>query len=142
MKLLQKETFICSLFVFIGGIDLFLRFRWLMREEWTCNEGIMWGVKLPLGVILLLGALLLGYVFFLFARAKHFEEWFFLFLLLIGGGINVLDRIFHDCVLDYFSWPGVLGTLLPNFNLADMMLSFGLMGFLWVNFLNHQTVKH
>lgn len=128
MKFLQKEAIGLPLFVFLSVIDLLLRFTWLVRDTLICNRGVFWGIELPpFWLMLIIGGLLLclGH---LFIQARFFEEQFFLGLMLLGGGVNALDRLAHDCVLDYFSWPLGLASLLPNFNLADMMLLLGLFG--------------
>lgn len=117
-----------SLFVLIGLTDLALRFFLLERSTWTCNEGIIWGIFLHPTILSIATG---GFLFLLswyFVRSEVFEERLFLLPMLLGGGTNALDRVFHGCVLDYFAWPGVLDTFLPNFNLADMMLLLGLFG--------------
>lgn len=128
MKFLQKETLILSLFVFFGIFDLLLRFFWLKRENWTCNTGIFWGLPVDSKLLpLLILTVLLGLAL-LWHQSQRKEDRWNIAPLLFGGGVNAVDRLFHGCVLDYFVWPFGLAQLLPNFNLADMMLLLGIFG--------------
>ncbi len=128
MKFLQKEAMILSLFVFLGVFDLLLRFFWLDRENWTCNTGIFWGVSIDSKLLTLLTLAILLVLALFWYQSKRKEERWGISLLFLGGGINAVDRLFHGCVLDYFVWPFGLAQLLPNFNLADMMLLLGIFG--------------
>ena len=129
-----RVTFAYSGFILLGLTDLILRFWWLDRLKETCNGGIFWGVLLPEWSILLGAIALLGYIAWLFHGTQSLFERISLTLMGIGGTVNFFDRLLHGCVLDYFSWPLGLASFLPNFNLADMMLSFGLGGLLFFGF--------
>lgn len=141
MKFLQKETLILSLFVFLGTFDLLLRFFWLDRENWTCNTGIFWGLPVESKLLsLLVLAILLGLALFWY-QSKEEDRWG-ISLLILGGSINAVDRLSHGCVLDYFVWPFGLAQFLPNFNLADMFLSLGLLSYFWMYILKKKEKEH
>lgn len=116
-----------SLFACLAVIDLLSRLFWLERSLWTCNTGAFWGLALPPMLLYTLLAGLLGYIAWLFGKAEG-EKRLWLGLVLMGGTVNALDRLFHGCVLDYFAWPFGLSVFLPNFNLADMILLLGVLG--------------
>ena len=86
----------------------------------TCNPGIAFGIKLPEMIIFGLSFSLL--LVALCQSNKVSQKWNKIawLCIFIGGMTNVLDRIFHGCVIDYIAFP-----LFPSFNLADMILFLG-----------------
>ena len=94
---------------------------------YICNMGISFGTPVPPALFwLILGTfLMLGFLYI-----KHLQEnnsltplTTFATSLILGGALaNGLDRLFFNCVIDFFS----LGwTFLPLFNLADIVISLG-----------------
>lgn len=81
------------------------------------NPGVSFGVEFPLVFIILLNLVIL----FLFLGRKDWG----LFLISMGGLINLLDRIRFDYVRDYWQF---LGTGLYN-NLNDWLIAIGLLIF-------------
>lgn len=127
-----------SLFVFVGLLDGGLRFLWLERDYWTCNSGVFWGMALPQAFLwLAAGSILLGCFWLLFQWRGSGMRWS-LIALLIGGGLNMLDRALHGCVLDYLHWPFGLASFFPNFNLSDTMILIGALTLLFSNTLRKQ----
>lgn len=118
--------------LFLGGIDLSLRYFWLERAYFTCNTGIFWGIEAsPVLLWLGIGGIFV-WCFWLFMRWKERMIRWALGAILTGGTINVLDRLVSGCVLDYFHWPLGLPVFFPNFNLSDSVIFFGLLVlFLW-----------
>lgn len=123
----QKTLFVSFLVVWIG-LDLWLRFFVLDRAAWTCNAGVFWGVSVSPRLYWLLALMLLAGCLLLLIRLRVWFTQSMILLILLGGGVNMLDRFFYDCVLDYFSWPFGLSGLLPNFNLADILILWGSVG--------------
>lgn len=136
---MRKEMLLVSLFVFSALVDLSLRLFWLEREQWTCNVGVFWGIPLP-PVLLWLGiAGIFIWCLWLWSRLEGALARGALLAILIGGGVNVIDRLIHGCVLDYLSWPFGLSAFFPNFNLSDMLVLLGLLGLGWI-FLTHHDI--
>lgn len=131
MLTLKRDHWLVSLFVFLGLLDLWLRFSFLDREVWVCNEGIAWGIRIPTEVLGVLILLFLGYVALLWVKSEEAYERLGFAGVFLGGSMNALDRLFHGCVLDYFTLPGVWFSFLPSFNLADMMLILSLVWLGW-----------
>ena len=124
----RKEILPVSLFVLFVLVDVWLRFFFLERGHWTCNQGVFWGITVPPGLFWLGAVMLLGWCIWLFlAQREEFNQGM-IALVFIGGAINLLDRLLFGCVIDYFSWPWVFGKFLPNFNLADMSILLGCLG--------------
>lgn len=128
-----------SLFVFVGLLDGGLRFLWLERDRWTCNSGVFWGIEFPQVFLWIgTGGVVLGCLWLLF-RWKGLGMRWPLIAILIGGGINTLDRALHTCVLDYFHWPFGLASFFPNFNLSDTMIFVGVLTLLFSSAVRKQT---
>jgi len=68
---------------------------------------------------------LVGIIFF-FLKKKDFDSQWPWILLFSGGLSNFLERIFFGCVLDYISIP-----FFPIFNVADVLLTLGVVVLLW-----------
>lgn len=139
MQSLTRVTLVYSGFVFFVLIDLGLRFVWLSRAAWTCNEGIFWGVAFPDYLLLGGSIVLLGYLSFLWRQAGTLALQWGSLAALLGGGVNLADRLAHGCVLDYLAWPGMLSTVFPHFNIADGLLLFGLLSLIGISLWHHQT---
>ncbi|TXH02358.1 MAG: signal peptidase II [Candidatus Moraniibacteriota bacterium] len=133
----RKEIPLGSLFVFTTFLDVWLRFFFLERDQWTCNEGAFWGLALPSAWLWSLAGLFLLILGYVASSTRYRGERLFFVAILLGGGVNMIDRLFFGCVLDYFSWPWILGTVLPNFNLADMLILLGFFGLGWKNLSHH-----
>lgn len=126
-----RVAYAYSGFVFLGLLDLTFRFFWAARLTFTCNTGVFWGMSFPEWLMLPVLILFLGYLLVLFVRYSNTLAKLSLAAMLSGGSVNLVDRLGHGCVLDYWAWPGVLATIFPNFNLGDMLLLLGLLGLGW-----------
>ena len=92
--------------------------------QFLLNQGI--ALSLPIGgawlAMVMAVIVLLVTVFFLRAVARGYHgvaKW--LFLLLVGAGSNIADRLLYGGVVDIFE----IG-FLPVFNIADLMILFAL----------------
>lgn len=82
------------------------------------NEGVSFGVKIGLFFNL--------FLFLLYFLASFFSENNGLFLILLGAGSNLIDRLFFGYVRDYWFLP-VLGVY--N-NLNDWLITIGILIFI------------
>jgi lipoprotein signal peptidase len=124
---LTRASFVGSGFVLLALLDLGLRFLWLEGSHFTCNSGALWGLPFPSGVILIGTIAILGYLFFLWNRTKDLVMRTLLLMILLGGSVNLIDRLSHGCVLDYLSWPGILESIFPRFNVGDSLILLGIL---------------
>lgn len=97
-----------------------------LELELAHNPGLAFGLSLPRWAILaasLVAICLLIWVFIRMTRAKS-QLAVAAFALLLGGAAgNFLERLIDGTVTDFvYLWP------IPNFNLADVALTFGALG--------------
>ncbi len=117
--------------LFISLLDLSLRFYWLERGVYGCNDGAFWGLGLSRELILGAGTLALAGLGWLLVQETNRKVKLALLAMLVGGSLNWVDRLFTGCVLDYLTWPLGLSAIFPNFNLGDMLL---LLGLFWLGY--------
>ena len=97
--------------------------------ESVCNARGGWGVSLPSDVLVVIGAIVLILVLWFVQRNLSSRMGIWWALLFAGGSSNLYERISFGCVTDYFhifSW-------FPLFNMADVLLTIAVLGFLWEN---------
>jgi signal peptidase II len=148
---LKRNIFIILLVVFNIAIDqiskAIVRSNMIMGREgeidvikdyfqliWVENKGAFLGMgsdmnpTLKLIFLLILPAVVLGYVIYYIIKTKELDRLSLIaFCCIIGGGIaNVFDRIVFGQVTDFFfiNLGGVFKTGI--FNVADMSVSFGM----------------
>jgi lipoprotein signal peptidase len=128
MKL--QKVFYSTLFAaFFLLLHFWLR-SWIMKiEDWTviCNQGWPFGVLLPEWFTLI------GFGAIIFFFTQWWKEKLLIagwpWLLIISGGAgNLLERKFFGCILDYIALP-----FFPVFNIADVLLTIGIIGILIKN---------
>lgn len=90
---------------------------------YICNPSISWGISVKgilfwlLWIISILAVL----------RIASKSSWNIYLVAVIAGSLsNLADRIFHGCVIDYIH----ISNHFPIFNLADMMITGGIILFL------------
>lgn len=113
---------ILFLFTFLQGVRFFVNRSF--PEATGCNFGSVFGAPVP-GIILITfgicALLILAVQWWKESEWKKGMAW----LLLIGAGFsNLWERIQYGCVSDYFH----LGF---SFNMADTLLTFGVIVLLW-----------
>ncbi len=95
-------------------------------ETISCNTGIAFGVQLPSFVFILLWIFSIGIILYLLRLEKNNLA----LAVVLGGAIsNIIDRIFHGCVVDYISFLNI-----PTFNLADTAICLGIGWFVFNSF--------
>lgn len=93
------------------------------------NDGIIWGIDLPMWLIFLLTIFILGFGTYLVYENKLWQDkWHLtgLALLLAGAIGNLIDRVRFGYVIDFIKiywW--------PTFNLADSFIVCSLLLFTW-----------
>lgn len=129
-----------TLLTAIGTLSACTTARWFLdnprRKEKRCagdrvrltalwNEGAAFGLKIPKSVLLSLSGAVLG--IFWMERKRHPVG----AGLVLGGGLsNLLERIRHGKVYDYFSFPKAPKPVNRYvYNLADLAILVG--GLLW-----------
>ena len=138
-KLDKIWTFFAPLFVIFLGADQVSK-EWAMThlEEGTSrdvglvltyNYGVVFGFDLPLPLIYVLTAAILGLGTYLVIKNRLWQDhWHLgaLSLLLAGAIGNVVDRLRFGAVVDFIKvywW--------PTFNLADLWIVLGVLLFAW-----------
>lgn len=128
----------------IIGADQFLKY---IIRHWggfyICNDGISFGIHLPIFFFWLTTALFFIVLMFLIKRADtsiHFRSRSFcaagVIIFMAGVFSNLFDRLTLGCVVDYLNlFPG----LFPVFNLADINIFFG--GILIASSLFHKKTN-
>ncbi len=98
-----------------------------LHKETVCNEGIAFGISFPLAFLLLLTGIAGGFLVKEWYGAKRFSEEWPLLLIVSGGASNMIDRFVYGCVVDYIYVPSF-----PVFNLADILLTAGVFGVIFI----------
>lgn len=125
ITVLQPDGF----FVFYGPLG-FSRFL---------NRGVAFSLALPWLVIVASTIIILGYLIAWAVRLRRRLDQRYLFVLLViaGGASNLVDRLISGAVIDYFiiSW-----WWQSAFNLADVMIIFGIGSLLVTSWRSQITV--
>ncbi|MGB0460069.1 MAG: signal peptidase II [Opitutales bacterium] len=112
------------------------------------NRGAAWGILEGQGVLLSIAALAALAAIYCFRNSlqlhRHSQQW--IFGLLIGGILgNLLDRLLHGHVIDFFdlhfpfSIPFILeGGRYPAFNIADSGIVIGVGAYLVLSFFEKE----
>lgn len=110
------------LLLFVGVLGLH---HYFSKAYHLCNYGISFGVR-----GLSLWFLIIGWLIVLGMAIKSGFGWGWR-LLLVGGVVNLVDRLINGCVIDYWKIPM---TGIYN-NINDWLIMFGLLlivrGYLW-----------
>ena len=87
----------------------------------TCNPASAWGLIHNPTAVLAVGLTLLFIILYFWYTAKDPKIRVGWFLILIGGILNLGERLYYGCVTDYIkvvSW-------WPAFNVPDILIVFG-----------------
>lgn len=85
---------------------------------------------------LIVSALVIVYVGYLFSGERRPLRLFSYALILGGGGANLIDRLLFGCVRDFIHVP-----FFPSFNLADCAITLGII-LLVFSYLGMERVRH
>jgi len=89
----------------------------------TCNSASAWGLIHDQTWILAAGFGLLFIISYFWYTAKDPKIRLGLGLVLLGGLLNLGERLYHGCVTDYFK----LVSWWPAFNIPDIVIVVGFM---------------
>jgi len=116
VSLVKKKKNYKQVGIILGGLGIFVAHNWLAIDNVVINRGISFGWlgSLPGWMMVgILGGLLIG----LLTTANNSPGWC---LIIIGGAVNLLDRIKFGGVRDYWK----LGLGIYN-NLNDWIIAIG-----------------
>ncbi len=127
MRQLMEHFFRKKLFLFLSSFGLVLASDQLAKALirlrggfYLCNPHIAFGLKIPEITfwILWLGIFLL--FFYLICKERVIYNTFCLVLIFAGAFSNLLDRLWHGCIVDFINlgWG-------PIFNPADFFITLG-----------------
>jgi signal peptidase II len=106
------------LFFFLVSIDRFLKFIFL--EESVCNKNLAWSIPIASGVFYFFWLIIFLFLVFYLLKSESVFEITTLVFILSGSVSNLIDRLFHGCVIDFIDlkfW--------PVFNSADIYITIG-----------------
>ena len=123
MKKVTLQIALLSIFLVIT--DQVSKYWIVQNGFFIKNDGIAFGIDLPMAVILTANIVLLAYVSYLFAQEFNLKNKIsqIALAMIIGGGIgNLIDRLMQGYVVDFiFIWS------YPAFNLADVYITLGVL---------------
>ncbi|PIV00892.1 hypothetical protein COS54_02200 [Candidatus Shapirobacteria bacterium CG03_land_8_20_14_0_80_39_12] len=110
--------------------DQLTKFFSLKMDFGQINHSVSWGL-LPFWSNSILIVIISFLLFFLWRFKSKTGVW----LMLVGGMSNLLDRIIRGGVVDFLKLP-----LIPTFNMADVAICFGAAWFI-VDFVKTKTLS-
>lgn len=119
MKIYEKNLLFFLILILVDQLS-----KYIIRVKggfYICNQGIAFGIRLPIFLIYTSIILLLLYLFLNYRRQSgFFVEKLSVILLLSGALSNFIDRLYWGCVIDFIDlkfW--------PIFNFADIYITIG-----------------
>jgi signal peptidase II len=115
-----------------------------LRLQYVENSGAFLGLgaNIPEKIrswvlILLVGIFLSGMLIFLLIQKHLTKNQIIALSLIVGGGIgNLIDRIFNQCRVADFMNMGIGSLRTGIFNVADVVITFGVIWFLFISVKN------
>lgn len=120
----------------------------LLTLRHVLNEGAFLGMgselsgPVKLVVLLILPAIVLGFVVYHMIKEKHMDKLSLIgFSCVVGGGVsNIFDRFVHGSVIDFLHMDfGFVRTGI--FNAADLSVTTGMVLILWSSFIHRKKTK-
>jgi signal peptidase II len=128
----KKTSWAIGLVLILVSVDQIIKY--IIRQMggfYICNVGISFGISLSKNLIWVIYSIVGSALFYLLFQKKLRYNSISLSLIIGGGLSNLLDRIFHGCVVDYIDI-----RIWPVFNLADVVICIGTL-LLLIEFLNN-----
>jgi lipoprotein signal peptidase len=112
--------------IIIAVADIFFQTYFRHVGLGLLNRGVSFGAASEFGNIISIGAFGFFVCWYLYERFKYKKCAGYLFLLTLGGGVNVASRLVWGSVWDYICLP-----FLPFcFNLSDVLISLGVVSYI------------
>jgi len=112
--------------LFTAILDIFLQAYFRSQGFGFLNRGVSLGIASGIGNIISIAAFVFFTGWYLFERIKYKKSVGYLFLLALGGGVNVLSRLIWGSVWDYICIPYIPFC----FNLSDVLISLGVVSYI------------
>lgn len=130
----KSHAILCGIFTFIFLIiiDQYVKVWFMVQDghEYLCNYGIAFGVKMPQLIFVLLWLVVMIVMSMLWYKVKDLGMSVHIaFLMIFAGAMsNVIDRLWHGCVIDYIPFFHI-----SSYNFADFLIMTGAIILLWKN---------
>lgn len=112
--------------VFIAILDIFLQSYFRAQNFGMLNRGVSFGLAPEIGYIVSLSAFSFFIVWYFYDKFFLKKSSRFIFLVALGGGVNILCRFFWGSIWDYFCF-----SFLPFcFNLSDVLIGLGVVSYI------------
>jgi signal peptidase II len=140
-----------ALFVSVFVIDQYIKYIFVDGYVWhsecislilAYNKGVAFSMFAFLAEYLKYIQLLLlaGVAIFLYIKKEYFYSYYHGASLILAGGLsNVLDRFFHEGVVDYIYWHCYFDFAI--FNFADVMIDLGVVIVLYISYQEDKKAK-
>jgi len=126
LQRMARPLFFATFFIW-AQLWIHLWFLVSLRQEMLCNSHGPFGIFFPSWVFLGIAlGILIGIGIFYQKIPSLFYGWP-LFLIVVGGLSNVFERVVFGCIIDFVS----VFSFFPVFNIADSMITLGVVGGLW-----------
>jgi lipoprotein signal peptidase len=127
---LRKVSWLALFVVFFVGLHFWLR-SWIAMAHITgsvCNQNGPLGIFLPKWLFIYVSLAILAFLVTQYRKSQTFSAQWPWLLILSGGLGNLLERLSFGCIMDYIALP-----FFPVFNIADILLTIGVIGVLMKN---------
>ncbi len=108
-----------------------------VRLQLAFNKGFAFSLPAPQLILIIIALAVSGFLFYWSSKKERsvYEKW--AAVLLASGAIgNAIDRVFFGQVTDFFAFWSF-----PIFNVADILVTFGVVVLLWGEITNWRPVS-
>jgi signal peptidase II len=125
------------LFLFLVMMDQCTKV-WILGQEsyqYLCNEGVAFGIMMPLSIFILVWICVMIFVLMLWRRNMQQDIYIHIsFIAICAGAIsNVIDRLWYGCVIDFIPFFQI-----SSYNFADFLITCGAITLLWKSGERHE----
>ncbi len=116
---MKRSLPLIFLFFALVSIDQILKYAF--AENSVCNKNLAWSIPIAPGVFYFLWIIIFFLLVYFFAKNENKITRWAIIIILAGAISNLLNRIFHGCVVDFIDLK-----IWPIFNLADIYIAIGI----------------